>query len=75
MPEHVGPCWPMKAATVLLCAEKLLELENTQAAVWKMVFMGFKVKTSRRKNGEVITAVTLVKLLQELWEEKIQRMC
>ena len=65
----------MKAATVLLCPEKLLEFESTQAACGKMVFMGFKVKTSRRKNGEVITAVTLVKLLQELWEEKIQRMC
>lgn len=56
-----------------MCPEKLLEFESTQAAVWKMVFMGLKVKTSRRKDGNV-SAITLVKLLHVLWEEKAQRL-
>lgn len=62
MPEHVGPYVPKKASRFLLCPEKLLEFESTQAAVWKMVFVGLKVKTSRRKNGTVI-AITPVKFL------------
>ena len=73
MPEHVRPCGSRKAPTFLLCPEKLLEFENTQAVVCKMVFMGLKVKTSRRKNGN-ISAITPVKLLQVLWEEKGQRL-
>lgn len=62
MPEHVGSYGPKKASRFLLCPEKLLEFESTQAAVWKMVSVGLKIKTSRRKNGKVI-AITLVKLL------------
>lgn len=37
-----------------MCQEKLLEFESTQGAVWKMVFVGLEVETSRRKNGRVI---------------------
>lgn len=54
-----------------MCQEKLLEFESTQGAVWKMVFVGLEVETSRRKNGRVI-AITLVKLLQVLWTKKSQ---
>ena len=39
--------------------------------MWKMVFVGLEVETSRRKNGRVI-AITLVKLLQVLWTRKSQ---
>lgn len=53
-----------------MCPEKLLEFESTQAAVWKMGFMGLKVKISRKRKGEVI-AITLVTLLQVSWEEKV----
>lgn len=70
---HVRLCGPKKAPRFLLCPEKLLEFESTLAAVCKMVFMGLKVKTSRRKNGN-ISAITPVKLLQVLWEEKGQRL-